>query len=464
VLVEIVAGVALAAEPAEPSPIEPADGATGIALDPTLEVAVEDPDGDPLDVVLQGRVRTEPGPDFAIVAIPDTQNYACACNGGQPSTFLAQAQWIADHAAELGVAFVTHLGDCTENADSIPEEWDRADDAMSLVEDAGLPFGITVGNHDQTPFGDPAGTTEYFNATFGEARFRGRDWYGGHYGSDNDNHVELFDAGGTGWVIVHLEYDPFAIPAVIDWVDEVLTTHADRRAIVVTHWLIDAVGSPSPQAAQYLDRLTAHENLVLMLGGHIPGEGRRSERIGGRDVHLLLSNYQTRANGGDGWLRILRFSPAAGILSVETYSPTKDEYEEDEDSQFTLALDLSPLGWEEVGTGTSATWPGRAPATEYEWRALVSDAETTTYGPRWTFTTEDAAPIDTGSDSALDLDSGPSSGDSAPTDTSTPAVASEEPIVVQGGCGCAGAGSGAGAAVFLGAAALCLRPPASRRR
>lgn len=467
VLAGLFVGGVLAAEPGAPIPIEPADGAEGVGLAPTLAVAVEDPDGDPLDVTLEGRALAPPGADFAIVALPDTQFYSCGCSEGEPSTFLAQAQWIADHAAELGVAFVTHLGDCVENGDSIPEEWDRADDAMSIVEAAGIPFGITVGNHDQQPFGDPAGSTTYYNATFGEERFRGRAWYGGHYGSDNDNHVELFDAGGVGWAIVHAEYDPFAIPAVIDWVDEVLSTYADRRAILVTHWLIDTVGSPSPQAIQYLERLTVHENLVLMLGGHIAGEGRRSERIGGRDVHLLSSDYQARERGGDGWLRILRFSPAAGTLSVETYSPTRDEYEDDEDSQFTLPIDLSPLRWEAIASTTSATWPGRAPATTYEWRARVSDASDTTYGPRWTFTTEDAPPEDTGGDRETGLDSGPGARDSAPPDTSPPARAGGDPISVEGGCACGSAPGGTGAAMALLAgiaAARARRRAAARAR
>ena len=38
-----------------------------------------------------------------------------------------------------------------------------------------FPTGIAVGNHDQSPNGDPAGTTTFYNQYFGETHFTGRD-------------------------------------------------------------------------------------------------------------------------------------------------------------------------------------------------------------------------------------------------------------------------------------------------
>ena len=70
----------------------------------------------------------------------------------------------------------------------------------------GIPYGICVGNHDQGIVGDPNSTAIYYNQYFGTARFNGRTYYGGHYGANNDNHYELFSAGGINFIHISLEY------------------------------------------------------------------------------------------------------------------------------------------------------------------------------------------------------------------------------------------------------------------
>ena len=89
-------------------------------------------------------------------------------------------------------------------------------------------------------------------------------------------------------------------------------------------------------------------NLFLLLGGHIPGgggEGRRVDSMDDQRVYSLLSDYQARSRGGDGWLRIMRFSPARNEIAVQTFSPFVDEgrgaFETDESSQFVLSYDMS---------------------------------------------------------------------------------------------------------------------------
>ena len=65
----------------------------------------------------------------------------------------------------------------------------------------------------------------------------------------------------------------------------------------------------------------------------------------GRTVYSLLSDYQGRSRGGDGWLRIMRFSPARNEITVQTFSPFVDggrgSFETDESSQFVLSYDMS---------------------------------------------------------------------------------------------------------------------------
>lgn len=315
--------------------------------------------------------------DFTIVAVPDTQYYTCAYDAVEGpqcarsrGLYEEQMDWIADHRDDRSIRYVVSLGDCVENADQ-DGEYELASDAYGLLEGAvgldfpeGIPYGVSVGNHDQYPVGnagridhrgdvndrDQEDGTELFNETFGVDRFcpRGvcRSYYGGHFGTNNDNHYDLFEANGYRFVVVSVEYmssDSALRDAVLDWADDVLTAHADRRAIVVTHYVMDeGTDAPFSSLGEALyDRLKDHRNLFLMLGGHIPGEGRRSDTWDGRTVHTLLADYQGRNNGGDGWLRLLEVQPTRDRIKVRTYSPYRHRYETDGSSEFELPIDLS---------------------------------------------------------------------------------------------------------------------------
>ena len=289
-----------------------------------------------------------PAPDFTIIALPDTQFYSRDLS----PIFSQQTQWIVNNKALMNIVHVAHLGDCVENGNSFTSEWDHANAAISLIENPsttglihGLPYGIAVGNHDQTPSGNPAGnSTQLYNTYFGESRFLGRTYYGGHFGSNNDNHFSLFSASGMDFIVIYLEFDPAANPTVLAWADNLLKTHVNRRAIIVSHYITEP-GDPAPfglQGQAIYDALKGNGNLFLMLAGHRPEEGRRTDIFNGNTVHTLMSDYQGRANGGDGWLRILEFSPANNQIRVRTYSPSLNQFETDTDSEFTLSYDMTP--------------------------------------------------------------------------------------------------------------------------
>jgi hypothetical protein len=77
-----------------------------------------------------------------------------------------------------------------------------------------------------------------------------------------------------------------------------------------------------------------------MLCGHVSTEGQRTDTFAGNTVYTLMSDYQGRTNGGNGWMRILEFDPVADEIHVTTYSPTLQQFENDSDSQFTLAYPM----------------------------------------------------------------------------------------------------------------------------
>ncbi|MGE3180998.1 MAG: hypothetical protein AB7N71_05155 [Phycisphaerae bacterium] len=395
--------------PFPPTLVAPAPGAMPAADDVSLTVEVVDPENDAMRVTFFGRqAPASKAQPFTLAALPDTQFYSQSF----PQIFNAQTQWIINNAAALNVRYVAHLGDIVQTPQSLAQ-WQAADVAITILDqDPALPYGLSVGNHDQDPCcgGAPDGTTN-FNLFFPFTRYEGLvDWYGGHYGSDNDNSYYFFSASGLDFLVIHLEFDPTPSAAVLAWAENLLQTHPNHRGIVVTHYLT-GTGNPSTFSAQGLatyNALRDNPNFFLMLGGHISGEGRRTDSFGGSMVHSLLADYQGRTNGGDGWLRLLEFHPADNRISIRTYSPTLNQFETDPDSEFSLTYDMggesfSPIGQRfNVSSGAQATvpWNNLQPGTTYEWYATASDGSFVT-SDIFTFTTASDAAGDMNCDGAL---------------------------------------------------------------
>lgn len=391
-------GVVVSDEPIEL--VNPAYDAVNVSTSPSLEARVHDPDGtgDPLDVTFFGREN----PSFTIVVLPDTQKYLL--NGAYPQIFTSQTQWIVDNAVSENIVFMTHEGDIVDTWNSTTE-WGYANDSISLL-DGVVAYGLGVGNHDKyenaaDPMYDTVST--YFNQTFPYTRYESEPWYGGHYPAapdpnGNSNNYQLFSAGGDDYIVLHLEDYP--TPAVIAWADGVLKANPSRKAIITTHGYMDTGGNYAGKwgSTQYIrDLVVANDNVYFVLCGHFTGEYAKTTTVNGRLVHEMMADYQGRANGGDGWLRILRFEPDEDKVYVRTYSTWHDAYEADSGSQFTLDFPMSSSAFTAIGTNTSVasgattslTWPGRKMETQYEWYVTVEDTNTHTVipGPLWSFTT-----------------------------------------------------------------------------
>ena len=412
------------APPDPPTDPDPPDHAPGVEVSPQLCVDVGDPNDDPLDVTFYGReVTGTPGGSFTIVVLPDPQNYA----QNVPATYYAQTQWCVNNRADRNIVFVTGLGDMTN--DNSEAQWAIADTALSILETAGLPFGFSLGNHD----GSPSATTLY-NQHFGVSRFQGKPWYGDHYGSDNDNHFMLFSASGMDFIIFHLEcemgsgYEGICsaeCQAVLQWAHGLLTgTYANRRAIVVSHALMQPSGATFMTHGQAIyNALKDCPNFFLMLCGHLDQANHRVDLgTDGHPIYTLIQDYQT-VNNGNGFLRIMTFDPPSDTIHVETYSPTlarfinkptaygdnapndtcaRDCYVEPggtyaaggNELMLPYAMDAGPP-WQQLGqdldvpSGETAcrTWSGLALDTPYEWYVTVADGTSTTTGPTWDFTT-----------------------------------------------------------------------------
>jgi hypothetical protein len=376
-----------AGAPNPPVLLSPADGATGVPTSSSLMVSVSDPAGGALTV--SAKVRKMPQPEFTIIALPDTQHYSESF----PAIFTAQTQWIVDNKLSRNIVFVTHEGDIVEHY-NLTTEWQRANTSMSLL-DGVVPYGMGPGNHDLP--------TTNFNLYFPYTRYQGEPWYGGHMGSLNDDNFQLFSAGGLDFVIVHLEFCPPA--AAVSWASSVLQSYPNRIGMMTTHGYLGLSAERSVHGCtntQYLwDGLAVpNPNLHFMFAGHVHGESRRTDIIHGHPVYQMLADFQERASGGEGWLRIVRFVPADDRVYVQTYSPWLNRYESDADSEFTLDFPMggafTSAGSVAAASGSTASIPltGLSANTQYEWQVTVTNASgKSRTGPVWRFTTAGGGPV-----------------------------------------------------------------------
>jgi len=303
-------------------------------------------------------IRQAPEDDeFSIAVLPDTQYYTAEKHGGKKEMFFPQTDWIVKNSAKEKIAYVVHLGDITDDGEKFAAQWVNAADAMYRLEKPlpgypqGIPYGMAVGNHDQTRSQYPlSGKTDSYNQYFGISHFKDKKWYGGHYSDNNDSHYDLITAAGIKFIMLYLEYDSYDedIEPLNKWAAQILEKYADRKAILVSHSFIhfnatagtNEKGFPkfSMQGQRRFDRLKSYPNVIMTLSGHVGdnGEGYRQDGYAGNIIKSFLSDYQSRPDGGHGLMRLITFSKSKDLISIRTFSPYTGEEEKDADSRFTL--------------------------------------------------------------------------------------------------------------------------------
>ncbi len=415
------------AAPQQPTNLSPANGQSSFAGN-QVSMNVTDPEGKPMTVKLYGRPKSSAAalPNFTIIGLPDTQFYTQepqgtgGAGGGHNAIFKMQTQWIKDRRIDSNIAFVIQLGDCTQNGQLNEIEWKRADTAMKTIENPsvpipdGIPYSICVGNHDQgNGVGDPFASTDFYNQYFGSNRFSTRSYYGGFQGTKYDNHYELFSASGIDFIHISIEYNSNSgaanqaeLQSVLNWADGLLKTHSNRKGIISSHWFMGTgIGGPFQGPGQKVyDELKDNPNLIFMLCGHVSGEGRRTDVFNGSTLHTVLSDYQSMANGGDGYLRIMQFRPSENVVTFRTYSPFINAgaggFRTGADSEFSLPVQLTQpfvlLGTNSgvaSGSSTNFLWNGLNPGTAYEWYVTIDDGEILSTSSIFEFTTAGTVPL-----------------------------------------------------------------------
>jgi len=300
------------------------------------------------------------GGAFALVALPDTQYYSFS----YPGIFLSQVSWIVANVQRLRIPYVFHLGDIVDQNSAL--EWQRAAQAMWLLEGV-VPYTVVPGNHDVGPFGNSSTRDTLMNQYFSYAMTSTWPTFGGAFEVGKlENTYHLFSAGGRDYIVIALEWGPR--DAVVAWADGVMAANPRRYGILVTHAYLnnndrryDITDTAHPQdynphlyqtpggvndGEELWQKLVRRHAFVLTLNGHVLGDGTgylASVTDKGNTCHQIMSNYQFRALGGEGYMRVMSFQDDNKTIKVQTYSPLYDAFLVEPDQNFTITLDV-PVG------------------------------------------------------------------------------------------------------------------------
>ncbi len=279
-------------------------------------------------------------PAFTVVAVPDTQFYSESTLGPGDNFFDRQTRWIVDNAAAQSIVFVTHLGDVVDNAGPpgapLLDQWDDAVRAMAILRNSTIPHGVLPGNHDWTAT-NGTGSLEHYRVRFGDTSgyFDGRAWFLG-FDPRGVSSAQRFTTPLGDMLHLSLEWNFAAPPTSSDrpgtprdtvaWAQAILDANPGLPTIVSTHNSVNGAGVRDGAGTLLFERLVrGNDQIFLVLNGHYSGEARiDSVNDFGRPVYELVSDYQSRNRGGDGWLRLMTFEPASNRVRVRTYTPIGD--------------------------------------------------------------------------------------------------------------------------------------------
>ncbi|MBC7461861.1 MAG: hypothetical protein H7287_10910 [Thermoleophilia bacterium] len=322
---------------------------------------------------------------FTLAVVPDTQFYV-PHRTPESSMFTRQARWLVEHRDDRRIAFVLHEGDIVNNACSAPQ-WKVASFAMGRL-DGKLPYALAPGNNDVLADRGTAGcagadgytvpaagvSLQPFNrASPGPNNFGGRrqraaspgTWGGAMSRGDASASFHRFEAGGVRFLAITLPWGP--TDAQLAWALRVARANSDRVGLVVTHDYLGLQGTLRGSGTDTYELadlpgendgrgiwsklVSPAPNIRFVFNGHVTcrvvtdadcaRDGAAARRVtknaAGRPVYQMLANYQSMVDGGEGYLRLLTFTPAKGTVAVETVSvdPTAPKRHEPS-NRFTL--------------------------------------------------------------------------------------------------------------------------------
>ena len=280
--------------------------------------------------LINGRVNAQAAralsQPFTIAAIPDTQVYCEEGNIG----FQRQVEWILTNAVSQNIAFAAHLGDVVDNGTNIAQ-WANAMTALNpLLTQNDLPFSIVRGNHDEPSF-----FLNYIQPSVTQSK----PWFIQAAPGDLSQ-AQVFRVEDA--CILHIGFQKDPTTEELEWANGLLARPEllGLPVIVTTHDYIDGSGQ-SPTGKYIWNELVKDNPMIFMvLNGHTHTEyALVNHDAANRPVYQMLSDYQDRANAGNGLMRLVSIDPNQSKIFVKTFSPYYNNapanyFETDADSQF----------------------------------------------------------------------------------------------------------------------------------
>ena len=398
---------------------------------------VADPFSDSDDETNQ-QFKTPGEYDLTIAHVTDSQ-YLTEQN---PTSYTQMIAWLAANKDARDIIASVHTGDVIQNwlrgnqePDRAVLEFERASKIMKIFEDAGMPYGILPGNHDNVW----GASNEMFNKYFPAERYESDPWFGGHGPDGMASNFFTVERDGAKFLMLQMGFD--SSEEEIQWAEQVIKDHPDHNVVFSTHEYLrpeeDERSNPgngrwTAQGDLLFERLVKpYSNVVLVFSGHLHGVRQRvTEREDGTHVIETVADYQSYEEDGARdalYTRLYQFDLDSGLVAANAYSPRLQSFEPwkndprdlgytPESDEFVYEADLqydkqvstsgiaafgapTEVGSASVADGAEATfeWDGLEPGAEYLWyaRSQRPDKDGAAADPRYsafrTFTFEEPA-------------------------------------------------------------------------
>ena len=279
---------------------------------------------------------------YTMAFIPDLQNMTMH----QPEMVDTMMEWLAHNGQDINLAGIGFLGDITDSK-TVEQEFIDASDAIANLKNSDLKYLLAAGNHDDETL---------YKKYFTKDHYAGKNWYFNTSPSGTSAYI-LFNAGSYQYLMLDFDYcvsqrgeddqvklDEYA------WANQVLKSHANLPAIVISHNILDFTYDEensvffTDKGQSIWDNLVKGNNNVFMtVAGHNYGSSYRiDQNQAGNDVINMVVDYQSNIRGGNGYMRFLEFDEAADKIRVNTYSPTVELLSDEEKCEFDVAYLTEP--------------------------------------------------------------------------------------------------------------------------
>ncbi len=209
----------------------------------------------------------------------------------------------------------------------------------SPLEDAKLPYSLTIGNHDSNATGPGGGArpvlnihdeqrrTTTFNQYFPAQRFGAVR--GAYEAGKVDNVWSSFVAGGQKWMVLNIELWPRK--GAVDWAKSVVASRPDHNVIISTNSYLNSDGSISTSNGGYGDTspkylydelVSQYPNVRVVLSGHVGSTRTRIDTgVKGNRIVTYLTAIHSRSTNP---IRFIEMDTAANTARTWVYGPRGD--------------------------------------------------------------------------------------------------------------------------------------------